>query len=657
MNILNMKYIERQEGWEAGRLEGSQTSKSSNIQTFKPFRKGKSSLLAMLLTMAVILAASCAKPGTLTGGPKDEKPPVILGSEPMNGSTQFSAKEFVINFDEYVTVRDAENNILVSPPMKHKPEYSTRGKGIVVRLRDTLHENTTYLFQFKEGIADFNEGNILSSYEYVFSTGSRIDSMTLRGRVLDAFTEKPREEVVSVLAFAESQITDSLGDSVVAKVQPMYMTRCDKEGNFELNHLREGRYLLLALEDANKDLHFDAGEAVGFLDTLPVATLMPPPPDTAHHDTSATDSTMVDTSATDSLAAISVLPADMAATDSASADSSASELAVPKLAIYMSLLKQEAQRVLKSEMKSRGFCEISTQLPLSDSLRISSLDSSLIYVRIEPHRDTLHIWTANKDCDSIVLLLTDTNLRDTLSLRFREKSKGRALATKESSLRALSSSSHPYFDTLWIASNKPICNNDTLSDTIVSVFCLSDSTTTHCALRWRNDLSPQGSTQAMVDLSGKQGEKYKISIPAKQFSDIYGKDNDSLTFNVEYTKAEQYGNILLTITRPEGLADSLPIFIELTDESDKLITRQLLQDSRVSFPHLRGAKYAIRAIVDLNNDGGWTPGNFWSHRQPEPILRFEKVLELRENWDMEERWDLTLDGEKPIGKTEDIKED
>ena len=161
----------------------------------------------------------------------------------------------------------------------------------------------------------------------------------------------------------------------------------------------------------------------------------------------------------------------------------------------------------------------------------------------------------------------------------------------------------------------------------------------------------------MVDFSGKQGEKYKISIPAKQFSDIYGKDNDSLTFNVEYTKAEQYGNILLTITRPEGLADSLPIFIELTDESDKLITRQLLQDSRVSFPHLRGAKYAIRAIVDLNNDGGWTPGNFWSHRQPEPILRFEKVLELRENWDMEERWDLTLDGEKPIGKTEDIKED
>lgn len=581
--------------------------------------------LTIILSLGLLLAASCAKPGTLSGGPKDELPPVILGTEPRNGTTHFSANEFVINFDEYVSVRDAENNILVSPPMKHKPEYSTRGRGIVVRLRDTLRENTTYLFQFKEGIADFNEGNILNSFEYVFSTGDVIDSMTLRGTVLDAFSGKPHEEPISVLAFAEEQMADSIGDSVVAKVQPMYMTRCDKEGRFTLNHLRQGRYLLLALEDANKDLHFDAGEPVGFLDTLILATRMPAPPDTIHRDTATLDS-----AARDSLRIADSIA--IAKADSITA-------AVPQLSIHLSLLKKEAQRVLKSEMPRQGFCEISLALPLSDSSQLVSLDGSPIYFKYEPHRDTLHVWTANPAADSLTLLLTDTNLHDTLSLRYRSKAKTKAPSSKESSLKCLSGTSHPYFDTLWIVSSKPLSNSDTVTDSIVSVFCLSDSTTTRCPIKWKNDILPQGSTRAMLLFDGKQGEKYKITIPDNQFNDIYGKGNDTLVFSTEYTKAEQYGNIILTISRPDSLADSVPVIIELINSSDKLVNQhKLLTDEKVTFSHLKGDKYSLRAFIDYNGDGLWTPGDYYAHRQPEPIFRFEKVLELRENWDMEEKW-------------------
>ena len=214
----------------------------------------------MLAVAAALLAAACAKQGYPSGGPKDETPPVVTGTEPESGTLLFDAKEFVIHFDEYVKVKDADNNILVSPPMKQKPEYKTKGRGIVVKLRDTLRANTTYLFQFKEAIVDFNEGNALPSYEYVFSTGSSIDSMTLRGTVADAFSRKPRTEPVTVIAWSESQQSDSVGDSIVAKVQPMYVTRCDKEGNFALNHLREGRYLLLALEDGDKNLRLNGDE-------------------------------------------------------------------------------------------------------------------------------------------------------------------------------------------------------------------------------------------------------------------------------------------------------------------------------------------------------------------------------------------------------------
>jgi hypothetical protein len=46
--------------------------------------------------------------------------------------------------------------------------------------------------------------------------------------------------------------------------------------------------------------------------------------------------------------------------------------------------------------------------------------------------------------------------------------------------------------------------------------------------------------------------------------------------------------------------------------------------------------------VDNDGNGAWTPGDYWQHRQPEKVLLFEKTLELRENWDMEEKWTIDV---------------
>ena len=79
----------------------------------------------VLLLAAFLLLHACAKQGYPTGGPKDETPPVVLGTTPANGTLNFDAKEFSIAFDEYVQVKDADNNILVSPPMNPVVPAST----------------------------------------------------------------------------------------------------------------------------------------------------------------------------------------------------------------------------------------------------------------------------------------------------------------------------------------------------------------------------------------------------------------------------------------------------------------------------------------------------------------------------------------------------
>ena len=87
------------------------------------------------------------------GGPKDETPPQLRSAQPANQSCNYTGRDFYIEFDEYVVLKDADNNVLVSPPLKNKPTYRTKGRGVQVRIADTLQPNTTYLFQFKNAIA------------------------------------------------------------------------------------------------------------------------------------------------------------------------------------------------------------------------------------------------------------------------------------------------------------------------------------------------------------------------------------------------------------------------------------------------------------------------------------------------------------------------
>jgi 5-hydroxyisourate hydrolase-like protein (transthyretin family) len=160
--------------------------------------------------------------------------------------------------------------------MKQKPEYSTKGKGVLVKLNDTLLPNTTYLFQFKEAIADFTEGNLLPSFEYVFSTGADLDTMSLSGHVLDARSGKPWKETVTVMAYqveseewrAENGERRTESDTVACSEQPDFVTRCDKEGNFAFHYIPEGRYRLVALEDKNRNLRVDATDPVAWDTTL-----------------------------------------------------------------------------------------------------------------------------------------------------------------------------------------------------------------------------------------------------------------------------------------------------------------------------------------------------------------------------------------------------
>lgn len=616
-------------------------------------------VLAVLLSL---LLSGCASQGLPGGGPKDVAPPVPQQATPPNGSTSFAGRSFYIEFDEYVTIKDAESNVIVSPPMRHKPQYVTKGRGVEVKLRDTLLPGTTYLFQFEGAVADFNEGNVLPAMEYVFSTGKLIDTFSLGGRVIDAYNGHPWAEPVTAALYAarpgerrsplqgEEQPPASLlaavsaGDSLIVKERPDYVTRCDSTGAFAFHYLRPGAYWLRAFADADKNLKWGGGEAVAFCDTLVHAVYLPLPAPT-------------DTAMSDSAARV--------------ADSlrTARKASLLSHTLFLSAPVTTVQRLADPTMPCRGQAVVPAVLPMH-APQVRSLADSIVW-RANGRGDTLRVWALNEHLDNLWLTVQDaTGINDTLKLRYRA-GKGHGASAGHSGPSAAASPAaalrQPYFaafsaagrmhyyDTLWLSFQNPVVAMLALQDTTAPqlsyIYNVSDSLPLPCSLY----LDSSGLRAMVADSGGlplrfEPGKQYRCLLPPHLFMDIYGHANDTVACDFALSTPADYGNLSVEVdaaqwqlpakaTNREVAARPLRFVIQLLDDKEHVVRQQVADTAcRVLFAHLQPGSYTVRAIEDCNGNASWDAGDYWQHRQPERTFAYGKTIVLRANWDINEQW-------------------
>jgi hypothetical protein len=197
---------------------------------------------------------------TPSGGDKDESPPELRKSTPPLNTVYFNNDGFQLEFDELLVLDNINSQLIVSPPLAEKPEVKAMKKKLIVKFKkEDLLENTTYSFNFGFAIKDFNEGNVLTNFKYVFSTGSYIDSLALSGKVIDSFTEEPMANV-AVLMYR------SLEDSMPLTSLPNYFGITGEDGQYLISNIKNGTYKMFALLDMNQNYIFDqASEKIAFL--------------------------------------------------------------------------------------------------------------------------------------------------------------------------------------------------------------------------------------------------------------------------------------------------------------------------------------------------------------------------------------------------------
>lgn len=218
-----------------------------------------------IMAFMSLTLVNCAKRGSPTGGPKDSIPPVFIKSEPPNFTTNFEGERIRIYFDEYIKLKDYQKQLIVSPPLENSvvsPQGSA-SKYVTIDIKDTLQPNTTYVFNFGQSIVDNNESNPFSYFKYVFSTGDYIDSLTLKGDIIDELKSTP-DNFVSVMLYA---IDSTFTDSIIYNERPRYVTNTlDSLTTYEIGNIKEGTYMLIAMKDEDANFTFQPNkDKVAFL--------------------------------------------------------------------------------------------------------------------------------------------------------------------------------------------------------------------------------------------------------------------------------------------------------------------------------------------------------------------------------------------------------
>jgi hypothetical protein len=215
----------------------------------------------LLLLAVLLLVGGCASVVAPSGGPKDVAPPKMLSETPPALTTHFSEKTIVFTFDEFIQIKDKDKQVVISPIMKPAPEMTVKGKKLIVTLKSPLKDSSTYTINFGNAICDLHEGNALSGFSYVFSTGDYVDTLSLRGNVLFAETNNPEKDVLVMLY-------TTFDDSLPYLSTPSFITRTDDKGNFKINNINHGPFKIFALKDADNNYKFNSSdESVAFLPT------------------------------------------------------------------------------------------------------------------------------------------------------------------------------------------------------------------------------------------------------------------------------------------------------------------------------------------------------------------------------------------------------
>jgi uncharacterized protein (DUF2141 family) len=551
---------------------------------------------------------SCASPSSPTGGPKDTIPPTLIHSIPLNQTINFKEQTITLEFDERIKADKIKEQLIITPLIESEYEFTIKKNTFKITFNEPFKDSTTYTLNFREAIQDLTEGNPTNNNKFTFSTGSYIDSLSITGYVKDLLTYDTLKNITIGLYNTPDTITIFNGS-------PYYFTEVDEHGKYLIENIKNGKYLLYAFSDDNKNLKLETNkESYGFVkDTILLDTgLIVKNVDLIHLDLSPFKKM------------------------TALASGKYFEINFNKYILDYEITPVNSNHpLLTNRAKENKAIRVYNNFDSIDSLQIAfvardsinSIVQDTVFAKFSQSRrktDDLTVQITPKDRSAIPpsfaaqLTFNKPIITYNLDSIFIQYD-----TTKISNI---------HDSTFVWSKNNDILNFDVhidkiLIDTLIAQKQRMITAQSDSAIKQKEQipLKKQMSSKEKQE-APKINQGLQLYFGTEAFTTADNDTSKAMGYSYKFIDPTNYGIQNISVQ-----TSYTSYTIQLLKENYEIV-QEVKNQNNFSFNTIEPGKYKIRVLIDANEDGVWSPGNMLEQIEPEPVYIYPDVLVIRADW-------------------------
>lgn len=141
------------------------------------------------------------------------------------------------------------------------------------------------------------------------------------------------------------------------------------------------------------------------------------------------------------------------------------------------------------------------------------------------------------------------------------------------------------------------------------------------------------------DFKHEENEKYELELLPGAIEDEYDTKSDSLKFAFDKGAISDYGNLKLRMKN----INRFPYVVQILNTSGDIVgEKYCTKETELYFEAIQPSNYQVRLFYDDNQNRIWDSGNFKTKLQPEEMVYFPGLIDVRANWDVDQELELKL---------------
>lgn len=242
-----------------------------------------------------------------------------------------------------------------------------------------------------------------------------------------------------------------------------------------------------------------------------------------------------------------------------------------------------------------------------------------------PKKDSLQVWYKPLKADSLSMEVS----RDTYNKRFSFKVKD--LKKDTLNITAVQNGVINFRDRFTLESATPLVKFDKSKMTLVNKDSVAIDFTTEY---------DEFEQKLYVDFKKEPVDKYNMTFFPGALTDFYEKTNDTLAFKLTTKEHADYGNLVLNLRNVKRF----PIIVEITNKKGDVVLASAYSEgnTKITFDLLQPESFTLRITYDDNKNKRYDAGSFLSKTYAEEVFYYQKEVDVRTNWDVDETIDLSI---------------